>query len=394
MISSFPNILTFPAGIISGLLLSLIAFWVWRMKQDFSALKEEIVSRKAKYRELFELVGDVCSPNLEGVVSPSNFTELYKDLRWNRDSNKPSFSQIIATQWTEIDKPTDPGITWNQMREFATRLYLWDRINRHYLDGYTRKWLLILREWCGKWVIENKGELCWSAKNGETNWDARRLYLIKTALRISLENVLESTKYHRIPVVKHSTIRLGLINTYEIAWNTWCYLNPNLDSQRKIEKDKRLGEELIREVLNMARFELIPWLIVREKLYNLLFRFKCAWPVSLWKIKLHDFEKLEWENGHSVVKLPVSAPTESTYTLLSLNQTRHSRWISRIYAEIKHRVGIFQFILILAIVISIYTTVLLVCAYSHPKMFISLCNFFDNVTLEVLNFLKYVYGCL
>jgi len=192
-------------------------------------LRDLIAKRSAAYAELWDLVGDICPPKLmAGVLHPAD------------------------------------GLTRADIQRIATGIDTWYRKNGSIQDSFSRLWLVALREELFCWLSLHRRadkSLNWhddtdKGKGIPKCSTALRIWLIKTALRITLTQESSSTDVSQkrgndAEWMKVSTdeIRPKLIRNYRVvkqAWQRFDKLNLPDEDQIAQVVDKLLKITVVR----------------------------------------------------------------------------------------------------------------------------------------------------
>ena len=193
------------------------------------ALFLDVKARRSEtYPLLWELIGDICPPKLMGgVFNPSN------------------------------------AITRDQMLTIANNIDRWYCKHGAIMDSSSRLWLIALRERCFSWLAINKlaeNTLTWSKKNPQPGDNkprtALRLWLVKTALRISLNQNLIATDLSKEETgadwMKNTGYQIfhQLLLNYDVVCRAWSDVNDlDLPDSEQVKKeissliDKKLLED-------------------------------------------------------------------------------------------------------------------------------------------------------
>ncbi|MEE8170095.1 MAG: hypothetical protein V3T70_06065 [Phycisphaerae bacterium] len=164
-------------------------------------LLDLITKRNDTYAVLWELVGDICPPKL------------------------------MAGALHRAD-----GIARSQMYEIANGIDKWYRKSGAILDSVSRYWLIALREECFSWLSRNRGADAFFHWHCDTSKDspdkpfktALRVWLIKTALRISIHRNVVSTVVSDERVrgndwmtINQMEILPNLLRNYRVVYRAW-----------------------------------------------------------------------------------------------------------------------------------------------------------------------------
>ena len=179
-------------------------------KTAIRALLSEIQRRQIEpFAELWSIVGDICPPKLIGGMTGG------------------------------VDR-----LSRADVHRIADEMDAWYRKHGIMLDQFSRYWLIALRETCFAWLSTHPAE------NDVLNWQdpiGPRLWLIKTALRISLTDSVFSPmvnlsdcgeRHERWVSMKSGTADL-LRRNFEVVARAWKEVVP-IDSLRESDVESEI----------------------------------------------------------------------------------------------------------------------------------------------------------